>query len=53
MASQDRVFKMAKRLAKDHQVDLAAIVTNSNELSLSKKNLGKDINNCFPIISLN
>lgn len=53
MASQDRVFKMVKRLAQDHQVDLTTIVKNSNELNLSKKKISKYINNFWPVISLN
>ena len=53
MASQDRVYKMAKRLAQDHTVDVAAIVTNSNELNMSKENLKNYINNFYPIFSLN
>lgn len=53
MASQDRVYKMAKRLAQDHTVDVAAIVTSSNELEMSKKNLNNCTNNFYPIFSLN
>jgi len=53
MASQDRGLKMALRLAQDHQVDLASVVTNSTELEHSKEYLEGRINGFFPLISLN
>lgn len=53
MASQDRVFKMVKRLAQDHKVDIASIITDLNQLNLSKENLLKQINTFYPVISLN
>lgn len=53
MASQDRVLKMALRLSLDHQVDLATIVTNSDELEYSSEYLERRINRFLPIISLN
>jgi len=53
MASQDRVFKMVKRLTKDHWVDLATLVTNENELTLSNKIIRKYVNKFYPIFSIN
>ena len=53
MASQNRVFNMAKRLAKDHSITIATIVTNSSEEKLSRENLNSVSIKFQPIYSLN
>jgi glycosyltransferase involved in cell wall biosynthesis len=53
MASQDRSYKLIKRLSQEHQVDLAAIVQDSLKLNLTREKLAKIVNNFYPIISLN
>ena len=53
MASQDRNYKLIKRLSQDHQIDLAAIVQGSLKLNSTREKLAKVVNNFYPIISLN
>jgi glycosyltransferase involved in cell wall biosynthesis len=53
MASQDRIIEMAKRLSKDHKVDLATVISNDEELEKSQKNLKGICSNFYPIKKIN
>jgi glycosyltransferase involved in cell wall biosynthesis len=53
MASQDRVFNMIKRLAKDHIVDFAFIDRGNNDLKLNMDGLQGICRKIIPIPALN
>ena len=53
MASQDRVFNMIKRLARDHQVDVVTFVKDEAELRLSAENLKNVCHRFYPINAVN
>src|SRR5689334_17258094 len=53
MASQDTVFKMVKRLSRDHRVDIATTVRNDLELTESRKRLAGICNAFYPIVPIN
>ena len=53
MASQDTVFKMVKRLAPDHIVDIATTVRSDAELTESRKNFSGICNAFYPIAPIN
>lgn len=53
MASQDTVFKMVKRLARDHIVDIATTVRTDYELAESQRNLAGVCNAFYPITPIN
>src|ERR1700704_2578748 len=53
MASQDTVFKMVKRLSRDHTVDIATTVRSDAELTESRKNFSGICNAFYPIAPIN
>jgi glycosyltransferase involved in cell wall biosynthesis len=53
MANQDFVYRMVKRLSRDHIVDIATTVRNDQELSESRKHLGEICNTFYPITPIN
>jgi glycosyltransferase involved in cell wall biosynthesis len=53
MASQDTVYKMVKRLAQDHVVDLATTVRDGQELELSRSRLDGVCRKFYPIRPIN
>jgi glycosyltransferase involved in cell wall biosynthesis len=53
MASQDHAYKMVKRLAQDHIVDIATTVRNEQELIESRRHLEGICNTFYPIVPIN
>ncbi|MES2352836.1 MAG: glycosyltransferase family 4 protein [Pseudomonadota bacterium] len=53
MASQERVYRMAERLSRDHIVDVATTVRDELELEESRKHLHGVCNTFYPIIPIN
>ncbi|QQS35533.1 MAG: glycosyltransferase [Ignavibacteriales bacterium] len=53
MASQERTYRIAERLSKDHIVDIAAIIRNENELKESNEKLKSVCNKFYPVHAVN
>jgi|GEM_PF-2286535 len=53
MASQERVYRIAERLAKEHMVDVATTVRDDVELNESKKHLSAVCRHFYPIEPIN
>lgn len=53
MASQDRVYKMIKRLSMDHTVDVATFIRDNHEKEVSQQNLNDVCRNFYPIPAIN